>query len=98
MMQMYKAAIQQEEQNTPAFVRLQQQAEAKEEEARAEKQRRWEEQVASKKFWVSCAVCLVVTPVLVQHLSLRKGVGTDIGCMYIVHGAWVKKQSRTWFL
>lgn len=55
-LQMYKAAVQQEEQNTPTFLRLQQQAEAKEEEERAEKQRRWEQQVASKKFWVSHAV------------------------------------------
>lgn len=52
-MQLYKAAVQQEEDNVPAYVRLQQQAEAKEEEERAEKKRLWEEQVASKKFWVS---------------------------------------------
>ena len=59
-LQMYKAAVQQEEQHTPAFVRLQQQADAKEEEAQAEKKRRWEEQVASKKFWVSCHIDVCV--------------------------------------
>ena len=50
---MYKATKQQVEECMPTFVRLQQQADAKEEEERAEKKRRWEEQVASKKFWVS---------------------------------------------
>ena len=54
-MQMYKATRQQEEQHTPAFVRMQQQAAAKEAEEAAEKKRIWEEEVASKKFWVkSC--------------------------------------------
>ncbi|KAL0037008.1 hypothetical protein WJX77_008847 [Trebouxia sp. C0004] len=48
---MYKATKQQEEQHTPAFVRMQQQAAAKEAEEAAEKKRIWEEEVASKKFW-----------------------------------------------
>ena len=49
---MYKAALQQEEQHTPAFLRMQQEAQAKEAEEEAEKKRIWEEEVASKKFWV----------------------------------------------
>ncbi|KAL3146030.1 hypothetical protein ABBQ38_015385 [Trebouxia sp. C0009 RCD-2024] len=48
---MYKAALQQEEQKTPAFLRMQQEAQAKEAEEEAEKKRRWEEEVASKRFW-----------------------------------------------
>ncbi len=55
--QMYKAALQQEEQKAPAFLRMQQEAQAKEAEEVAEKKRRWEEEVASKRFWVrSCIV------------------------------------------
>ena len=42
--QMYKATKQQEEQHTPAFVRMQQQAVAKEAEEAAEKKRIWEEE------------------------------------------------------
>lgn len=52
-MQMYKMTKQQEEQHTPTFVRMQQQAAAKEAEEAAEKKRIWEEEVASKKFWVN---------------------------------------------
>ena len=50
--QMYKATVEQEEQRTPAYVRMQQEANAKEAEEEAEKKRVWEEEVASKKFWV----------------------------------------------
>ena len=53
--QMYRAAVQQEQQHTPAFLRMQQEAAAKEAEEEAEKRRTWEEEVASKKFWVSHA-------------------------------------------
>ena len=53
---MYRAAVQQEEQHTPAFLRMQQQAQVKEAEEEAEKKRIWEEEVASKKFWV-CLAC-----------------------------------------
>ncbi len=42
----------QAEQKTPAFLRMQQEAEAKEAEEEAEKKRRWEDEVASKRFWV----------------------------------------------
>ena len=55
MLQNYRATIQQEEQHTPAFLRMQHQAEAKEAEEAAEKKRIWEEEVASKKFWVRLA-------------------------------------------
>ena len=59
-MQMYKMTKQQEEQHTPAFVRMQQQAAAKEAEEAAEKKRIWEEEVASKKFWVDAfSMCKV---------------------------------------
>ena len=57
LLQMYKAALQQEEQHTPAFLRMQQEAQAKEAEEEAEKRRVWEEEVASKKFWV-CPIAL----------------------------------------
>ena len=52
LVQMYKATLQKEEQHMPVFVRMQQQAQAKEAEEEAEKKRVWEEDVASKKFWV----------------------------------------------
>jgi len=80
--QMYKATKQQEEQHTPAFVRMQQQAVAKEAEEAAEKKRIWEEEVASKKFWVKAVLphclpelcfphrnCLVTSPrhILTSH-------------------------------
>lgn len=59
--QMYKAALQQEEQKTPAFLRMQQEAQAKEAEEEAEKKRRWEEEVASKRFWVRSCSLIVAT-------------------------------------
>lgn len=54
---MYKATLQQEEQRTPAFLRMQQEAQAKEAEEEAKKKRIWEEEVASKKFWVHFCSC-----------------------------------------
>lgn len=59
--QMYKAALQQEEQRTPAFLRMQQEAQAKEAEQEAEKKKRWEDEVASKRFWVRCCLSCIVT-------------------------------------
>jgi len=65
-MQMYKMTKQQEEQHTPAFVRMQQQAAAKEAEEAAEKKRIWEEEVASKKFWVNAFSTRKVTQAQAQ--------------------------------
>ena len=56
--QMYKAAVEQGEQHTPAYVRMRQEAAAKEAEEEAEKKRVWEEDIASKKFWVCRSGCL----------------------------------------
>lgn len=90
-MQMYKATKQQEEEHTPTFVRLQQQAEAKEEEERAEKKRRWEEQVASKKFWVSQPNN---DKTVAEHLLWRNTSLTPVKMLAFLHIEVVTKHAK----
>ncbi len=77
-MQNYKMTKQQEEQHTPAFVRMQQQAAAKEAEEAAEKKRVWEEEVASKKFWVKAVH-------LTAYLIVQPAFACKVGVYSIAH-------------
>ena len=72
-LQMYKAALQQEEQRTPAFLRMQQEAQAKEAEQEADKKRIWEEEIASKKFWVCCCLPLLQSDAVGQSCPVVSG-------------------------